>query len=111
MTSTPEPSGGKHPRSGEGELPSQAPLEPRVAELEEQVQRWRQAAVKTWSKSVAAGHNEAAAAAEATRQMDELTAKLKELQAANGRLRAQVRELQRRQFVRRAARALARRVR
>jgi hypothetical protein len=97
VTSTPE--------SGRGDSES------RVAELEEQVQRWRQAAVKTWSKSVAAGHNDAVAEAEAARQVAELTAKVKELQAANGALRAQVRELRRQQFARRAARALARRLR
>ena len=96
MTSTPE--------SGRGDSES------RIAELEEQVQRWRQAAVKTWSKSVAAGHNDAAAEAETARQIAELKAKLKELQVANGALRAQVRELRRQQFVRRAVRALARRL-
>ena len=97
MTSTPEPSRGDS--------------ESRITELEEQVQRWRQAAVKTWSKSVAAGHNDAAVEAEAAQQVAELKAKLKELQAANGALRAQVRELRRQQFARRAARALARRLR
>ncbi|HSI27425.1 MAG TPA: hypothetical protein VK948_08445 [Aeromicrobium sp.] len=97
MTSTPESSRGDS--------------ESRITELEEQVQRWRQAAVKTWSKSVATGHNEASVEAEAASQIAELKANLKELQAANGALRAQVRELRRQQFVRRAARALARRLR
>lgn len=91
--------------------PDPQQLQAKVAELEEQVQRWRQAAVKTWSKSVAVHHNEATAADAAARELAELKAKVKDLQTANGTLRTQVRELRRQQYGRRAVRAALRRLR
>ena len=84
----------------------------KIAELEEQVQRWRQAAIKTWSTAVAATHMDAVNAAESAReQVAQLSEKVRELQATNGRLRKQIRELRRKQYTRRAVRAAVRRLR
>lgn len=99
MTSASEPN---------GETTSAA----KIAELEEQVLRWRQAAIKTWATASASAHMDAVNAAETARaRVEELEGKVAELQATNRRLRNQVNQLRRQQYARRAVRAAVRRLR